>query len=278
VNLRVDDILGEGLLAHQDLRWLPLLYDLGSCEPALALKYQLLATTSICNSCKVELMQAAHCMQITYTPAASAGASGAFTLTGLTSTAGIATGMLVTGTNVGTAPNYVTSIDSASAVHVSVANAGTVTSGTVVFTGDSFKISLIKVSPTGTYNNTLSNAGTPNNSTGGTPSATNIGTDEVAASGTYAAGGMALTNVSPILSTNTACGSFSNVSITGATISTVSAVIYNTTTRLGASTFSLSANRTISNHDFGGTQTVTSGTMTLTMPTQAAGTSLLQIA
>lgn len=236
-----------------------------------------MATTSICNSCKVEFLQAAHCTQVTYQPAASAGGSGAFTLTGLTSTAGIASGMLVTGTNVGAAPNLVTTIDSATAVHVSVANTGTVTSGSVVFTGDSFKISLIKVGFTGTYNNTLANAGTPNNSTGGTPSTTNIGTDEVAPSGTYAAGGMALTNVSPLLSSTTACGSFGNVSITGATISTVSGVIYNTSARLGASTFALSANRAVSNHDFGGTQTVTSGTLTLTMPTQAAGTSLLQI-
>jgi hypothetical protein len=137
---------------------------------------------------------------------------------------------------------------------------------------------LIKVSPSGTYDATLSNAGTPNSSSGGTPSTTNIGTDEVAASGSYAAGGVALVNVTPILSSSTAVGTFGNVSITSATISTIAAVIYNTTVRLGQATYALASNRTVSVHDFGGTQSVTAGTLTLSMPTQNSSVGLLRIA
>ena len=57
---------------------------------------------------------------------------------------------------------------------------------------NTYKISLIKVGATGTYNASMTNAGTPNNSSGGTPTTANIGTDEVAASGSYAAGGLTL--------------------------------------------------------------------------------------
>lgn len=222
-------------------------------------------------------MEAGHCMLVSQASLAGAGVSGQFTLTGLASTANVAVGMAAGGTNVASGA-IVASIDSATQVTVSKAHTGTVTTGTISFTADVFNIALIKVSPSGTYDGTLTNAGTPNNSTGGTPSATNIGTDEIAASGSYAAGGVALVNVSPILSgTSVAVSSFGNVSITSATISTVAAVIYNTSTRIGASTFGLSKNRVVSVHDFGGTQTVTSGTMTLTMPTQNNTTGLLRI-
>lgn len=234
-------------------------------------------TTAWAYTAKQELMEAGHCTLVTQSGLAGAGASGAFTLTGLASTAGVAVGAAATGTNVGTGA-IVSSIDSATQVHVSVANAGTVTSGTIAFTADVFKMSLIKVGFTGTYDGTLQNAGTPNSSTGGTPSTTNIGTDEIAASGSYPSGGVTLTNVSPILSgTSVAVGSFGNVSITSATISTVGGVIYNTNARVGASTYALSANRVVSVHDFGGTQTVTNGTMTLTIPTQNSTQGLLRI-
>jgi hypothetical protein len=232
-------------------------------------------TTAIPNTAKVELLKATHCTLVTKQPAASAGSNAAFTLTGLSDTTDIATGMFVTGTNVGAAPNYVTSIDSATAVHVSVANTGTVTSGTVVFTADTFKLALIKAAASGTYDKNVTNAGVPGT---GAPTTANLGTDEIAASGSYSTGGVALTNVTPILSTDTACGSFGNVTITSATISTIGCEIYNTIARLGHSTYAQSANRVIYVGDFGGTQTVTSGTMTLTMPTQNSSSSLLRIA
>jgi hypothetical protein len=236
-----------------------------------------MATTAITNSAKVEFLSAAHCTMIAQSSLAGAGANGAFTITGLTSTAGVAVGAAAGGTNVASGA-IVASIDSLTQVTVSKAHTGTVTTGTISFTADAFKISLIKVSPSGTYDATLSNAGTPNNSTGGAPSTTNIGTDEVAASGSYSAGGGALTNVSPLLSSTTGVGSFGNISFTSATLSVIAGVIYNTNTRLGSSTFALGANRTMSIHDFGGTQSVVAGTLTLVMPTQNSSTGLLRIA
>jgi hypothetical protein len=77
-------------------------------------------------------------------------------------------------------------------------------------------------------------------------SVTNVGTDEVAASGTYSAGGAALTNTTPVQTNpiTSAAWSYSNsVSFTGATLSVIGAYIYNTTVRMGHSTFALAANR-----------------------------------
>jgi len=233
-----------------------------------------MATTAIPNTTKVEFLEAAHCTMVAQTSLAGAGASAAFTITGLTSTAGVAVGAAAGGTGVA-AGAIVASIDSATQVTVSKAHTGTVTSGTISFTADACKIVLIKVTPAGTYDATLSNGGTPGT---GAPSTTNIGTDEVAASGSYSAGGGALTNVSPILSATTGVGAFANISFTSATISTVAGVIVNSNTRLGAATFALGANRTVGVFDFGGTQTVTAGTLSLVMPTQNSSTGLLRIA
>src|SRR4051794_17417141 len=71
--------------------------------------------------------------------------------------------------------------------------------------GIAFKMLLIKAGATGTYDQTLSNVGTPGT---GTPSTTNVGTDEVSGAG-YTTGGFALTNVNPALSSNVATTTFS---------------------------------------------------------------------
>src|SRR5260370_8973339 len=72
--------------------------------------------------------------------------------------------------------------------------------------GLAYKILLIKVTPTGVYDNTLANVGTPGT---GTPSVTNVGTDEAAATG-YTSGGNTLpTNVPPALSSRVAPTSWS---------------------------------------------------------------------
>jgi len=82
--------------------------------------------------------------------------------------------------------------------------------------GIAYKMLLIKLSPAGTYNDTLSNVGTPGT---GTPSPTNVGTDEVTGPG-YTTGGFALTNVNPALSSGVATTSFAvNPNWTGATFS-----------------------------------------------------------
>jgi hypothetical protein len=75
-----------------------------------------------------------------------------------------------------------------------------------------------------------------------------------------------------------ATASFSpNPSWTSATISTTAGVIYNSSTRLGAAATPLNG-RSVSVHDFGGTQTVTGGTLTLVMPTNNGTNAILRIA
>lgn len=123
--------------------------------------------------------------------------------------------------------------------------------------GDAFKMALIKVSPAGTYGAASTNY---SNITGNT--------DEVTGTG-YTAGGVALTNVDPTSSGTTAYTTFSpNPSWTSATLSTTGCMIYNST----------NSDRAVSTHDFGGTQTVTAGTLTIVMPSADASNAILRIA
>ena len=154
----------------------------------------------------------------------------------------------------------------------------------VTFTGDIFKILLIKVTPGGTYTGTQTNVRTPGT---GAPTVTNVGTDEVTNSGgaAYVSGGFALTNISPAAGSTAGFWSFSvNPSWTSASFSTTGANIYNTSVRLGTAANGITANaagsainRVISYHDFAGVQTVTAGTFTILLPTNAQGSSILQI-
>ena len=233
-----------------------------------------MATTGICNSFKVEVLMGGHCFAATQSGLAGAGVSAAFTLTGLATVASLSVGMAASGTNVA-AGAVIASIDSTSQVTVSKAHTGTVTSGTIAFTGDVFKIALVKVAPSLTYSATQTNIGTPGS---GTPTTSNLGTDEASGTG-YTSGGLALTNVTPSLSSTTATTSFSpSPSWTGITISTTAAIVYNTNIRLGAAATPFSG-RTVGVYDFGGTvSSGTLGTLTLTMPVNAAGTALIQLA
>jgi hypothetical protein len=239
-----------------------------------------MATTAFCNSAKVELLEGTHCLFATQSGLAGAGVSTAFTITGLTTTAGLALGMVATGTNIA-AGAIIASIDSATQVTVSKAHTGTVTSGTIAFTGDVLKMLLLKVGAFAAAG-TQSNVGTPGT---GTPGVTNVGTDEVAAGGGYTSGGTTLTNVTPTLVSTTAITNFSpNPNWTSATFSAIAAIIYNTTVRQGSANgitpnaSGSGINRSISVHDFGGTQTVTSGTFTVVMPTADASNAILRIA
>src|ERR1700731_1073882 len=103
--------------------------------------------TNMCNSFKAELAQGGHCFNTTMSGLAGAGVNTAFTITGLATTAGIAVGMAAAGTNVA-AGAIVASVDSISQVTVSKAHTGTVTSGTISFTADAFKLLLVKVGGT----------------------------------------------------------------------------------------------------------------------------------
>lgn len=229
-----------------------------------------MATTCITNQAKTDFFNGGMCL-LAIIAALSGTASSTVTVTGLASTAGIVRGMDVTGANVA-ANTVVARILSSSSVELSKATTGAATSFT--FTGDVFNLALIKPSPSGTYDQTLLNYGAGS----GSPTTVNVGTDEVANGSGYTTGGVALTNVSAVLSGNTAVGSFSaNPSWTSASFSTIAAVIYNTTMRMGAASGTLN-NHTVSIHDFGGTQTVASGTFTLVIPTANSSTGLLRIA
>lgn len=239
-----------------------------------------MATTAVATTLKSEILQATHNFSTAIALAATTGTNATFVLT-VSSVAGICVGMLASGTNVA-AGAIVASIDSQTQVTVSKAHTGSV-STTVTFTADSFKLLLIKSSPARTFDGTQTNVGTPGT---GTPSASNVGTDEASGTG-YTTGGLALTNTGPVSTnpTTSAAISFSGtLQWTGATISAVAAVIYNTSVKQGASANGITANlsgsainRVASVHDFGGTQSVTAGTFTLTVPTQDGTTGLIRI-
>ena len=231
-----------------------------------------MATTGICNSFKVEMLQAGHCFNATLTGLAGAGASGTFTITGLANTLGISVGMLASGTNVA-AGAIVASIDSPTQVTVSKAHTGVVTSGSIGFAGDIFKSLLVKVSPTLVYAASQTNVGTPGS---GAPSTSNVGTDEVVGAG-YTSGGFTNGNITPSLSTTTAVTQFTpNPSWTAASFSATAMISYNSSQRFGGA--APLAGHTIIVNDFGGTQTVASGTFTVLLPVNAAGTALIQVA
>jgi hypothetical protein len=235
-----------------------------------------LATNGICNSFKVEVLQAIHCFNATLSGQSVTNTSGQAALTGITSTAGWSVGMGLSGTNV-QANTVVAAIGGATSATMSLASSGgAVTSVTV--TGDAFKMALVKVSPSTTFGPSTTNIGTPGSSAS---SQSNLGTDEAATGTGYTSGGMALTNVTPALSSTTATTSFSpspSLTLTGSFACTAG-IVYNNTTRGGAAAAPLNG-RTCGVYDFGGTVSVGSsgGTMTFTMPTNAAGTALIQLA
>jgi hypothetical protein len=94
-------------------------------------------------------------------------------------------------------------------------------------------------------------------------------TNEVAASGSYAAGGGTLTNVTPTTSGTTAFTSFSSpLTFTTATITARGAMIYNST----------NGNRTVVILDFGADKTSTAGDFSIVFPTADATNAIIRIA
>ena len=94
-------------------------------------------------------------------------------------------------------------------------------------------------------------------------------TNEVAASGSYSAGGGALTNVTPSSTGTTAFTDFADLSFTAATITAYGALIYNDTA---------AGDPTVCVLDFGGAKTSTSGTFTIIFPTNDATSAIIRIA
>jgi hypothetical protein len=94
-------------------------------------------------------------------------------------------------------------------------------------------------------------------------------TNEVAASGSYAAGGGALTNVTPTSTGTTAFTDFADLSFTAATITAYGALIYNDTA---------AGDPTVCVLDFGGAKTSTNGTFTIIFPTADSTSAIIRIA
>ena len=94
-------------------------------------------------------------------------------------------------------------------------------------------------------------------------------TNEVAASGSYTAGGGTLTNVTPTSTGTTAFTDFADLSFTTATITAYGALIYNDTA---------AGDPTVCVLDFGGAKTSTAGTFTIVFPTADASNAIIRIA
>jgi len=119
-------------------------------------------------------------------------------------------------------------------------------------TGSAFKLAL--------YDNTATlNAATTAYTTSG----------EVAASGSYSAGGGALTNVTPTSSGTTAFTDFADITFTSATITARGALIYNDTVAGDPSVVVL---------DFGDDKTSTNGDFQVIFPTADSSSAIIRIA
>jgi hypothetical protein len=94
-------------------------------------------------------------------------------------------------------------------------------------------------------------------------------TNEVTASGSYSAGGGALTNVTPTSTSTTAFTDFADLSFTSATITAYGAMIYND---------SAAGDPSVCILDFGGSKSSSAGTFTIIFPTADATNAILRIA
>lgn len=119
-------------------------------------------------------------------------------------------------------------------------------------TGNTFKLALYDNSPSFTAATTAYTA-----------------SGEVANSGTYSAGGGALTNVTPTSSGTTAFTDFADLSFTSATITAFGAMIYND---------SAAGDPSVCILDFGGAKTSTNGTFTIIFPTADSTSAIIRIA
>ncbi len=105
----------------------------------------------------------------------------------------------------------------------------------------------------------------------GAATTTYTSSNEVPDSGTYAAGGGTLTNISPTTTGTTAFTDFDDISFTSATITARGALIYNTTP---AHTYT---NPSVVVLDFGGDKIATAGTFTIQFPAADASNAIIRI-
>ena len=94
-------------------------------------------------------------------------------------------------------------------------------------------------------------------------------TNEVANSGTYAAGGGALTGQTTSIASGVAIVDFADLSFTGVTLTARGALIYNTSSAV--------TNAAVAVLDFGADKTATSGTFTVQFPAFTTAAAILRI-
>jgi hypothetical protein len=128
-------------------------------------------------------------------------------------------------------------------------------------TGNAFKLALLKATAAGSG---TFGAATTNYS--------DLGSDELGATGGYSTGGNALTSVTPTSDGTTAVCDFDNTTWSGATFTTCGGLIYNSSTVGGTS------GRACAVLSFGGDQSVSSGDFQIQFPSPAASTAIIRIA
>ena len=148
----------------------------------------------------------------------------------------------------------------------------------MAFTGNymctSFKVELLKGQHDFTNGQDAFKIALYDNSASFTAATTDYtATNEVAASGSYAAGGGTLTNVTPTSSSTTAFTDFDDITFTSATITARGALIYNTQTAGGSNTTD-----TVVVLDFGSDKSSTSGDFQIVFPTADASNAIIRIA
>ena len=145
----------------------------------------------------------------------------------------------------------------------------------MAFTGNFMCTSFKQELMVGTHNFTTSTGDTfklalyDNNASFTAATTAYTATDEVSNSGSYAAGGGALTNVTPTTSGTTALTDFADLEFTSATITARGALIYNSTA---------TGNPTVAVLDFGADKTSTTGTFTIQFPVADASNAIIRIA
>ena len=145
----------------------------------------------------------------------------------------------------------------------------------MAFTGNFMCTSFKQELMVGTHNFTTSTGDTfklalyDNNASFTAETTAYTATNEVGDSGSYAAGGGTLTNVTPTTSGTTALTDFADLEFTSATITARGALIYNSTA---------SGDPTVAVLDFGADKTSTTGTFTIQFPTADASNAIIRIA
>ena len=233
------------------------------------------STAFLASSFKQEVLQGIHvlCGTVTSTGTPTNSSNHVTSLGTNMATLNVVPGMGVSGTAI-PASSYVGFIDSTTSFYMST-NTGAVAnatsspgSETITFTGDACYVALGIATPTGTYNASNTNWG----SSSGSPTVSNMGTDELAGSGGYTQGGLAIGVAgwsTPALSSAVAITQPStNPSWTSATFSTSGCMIYKSSKQT----------RCLYVSGFGGTQTVAAGTFTILMPSNTSSTALIRIA